>query len=401
VIGDLAVLGGRPTFEDAVHVGRPNVGDRDRLMQRIEAMLDRQWFSNDGPLVAELEQAFAAHHGVSGAVAVCNATLGLQLLARALDLSGEILMPSFTFIATAHSMMWQGARPEFVDIGLDDHNLDPAAVEDAIGDRTGAILGVHIWGRQCDVTRLQAIADAHGVPLLLDAAHALGVTGPAGPVGSGGAAEVLSLHATKFVNSFEGGIVLSDDAGLLDEVRSLRNFGFADLDLVTAIGTNAKMPEVCAAMGLTSLEAAPTFAEANRVNFETYAEHLDGVPGLRMLPAPDVGTWNHQYVVVEVDEATTGISRDQIADALWAENVLARRYFHPGCHRHPPYRTFERPWRLPNTDRVCERVLVLPTGTANPPETCRTVADLVVHVATGGRALSERIRSAAPPADLR
>ena len=394
MLGDLAILGGPPQFQESLHVGRPNIGDRDTLMRRIGEMLDRRWLSNGGPLVLELEETMAAMHGVAGAVAVCNATLGLQLLARGLGLRGDILMPAFTFVATAHAIMWQGAQPEFVDIQLSDHNLALDSVEAAITERTGGIVGVHLWGRPCAVGELEKLADAHGLPLIFDAAHALGVTGPDGPVGAGGMAEVLSLHATKFVNSFEGGIVLGNDTGLLDDIRSLRNFGFADYDTVTAIGTNAKMPEVCAAMGLTSLEAVSTFAAANRANFGAYRDCLGSLDGVRLLDYDDAGTWNYQYVVVEIDVAVTGIDRDTIIDALHAENILARRYFFPGCHRHEPYLHSDRDWDLPRTDRVAGRVIVLPTGTAMDPDSCVTVGRILGELINGGMQLGERIATA-------
>jgi dTDP-4-amino-4,6-dideoxygalactose transaminase len=394
VLGDLAIVGGPPQFSEPLHVGRPNIGDRDDLLQRIGALLDRRWFTNDGPLVHELEEAVAEAHDVAGAVAVCNATLGLQLLARGLGLRGEILMPAFTFIATAHAVMWQGAQPEFVDIRRVDHNVDVGAVEAAITERTGGIVGVHLWGRPCPVAELTAVADAHGLPLVFDAAHAFGVRGPDGVVGGGGRAEVLSLHATKFVNSFEGGIVVGNDAALLDEIRSLRNFGFVDYDTVTAIGTNAKMPEVCAAMGLTSLESAASFALANRENFEAYRTCLVDIPGVRLLDYDRDGTWNYQYVVVEIDPSATGMDRDTIVAALHAENVLARRYFYPGCHRHPPYVFSHRHWNLPITDDVAARVLVLPTGSTVSPDTCRAVGALVEEVMAGGARLAARVAAA-------
>ncbi len=391
MLGDPAILGGPAQFAEPLHVGRPNIGDREVLLRRIGDLLDRRWLTNDGPLVHELEETVAESHGVAGAVAVCNATLGLQLLARGLGLAGEILMPAFTFVATAHAIMWQGAQPEFVDIRRSDHNIDVAAVKAAITERTGGIVGVHLWGRPCAVKDLTVLAAAHGLPLVFDAAHALGVRGPDGAVGGGGRAEVLSLHATKFVNSFEGGLVVGNDHALLDEIRSLRNFGFADYDTVTAIGTNAKMPEVCAAMGLTSLEAAPAFAAANLRNFEAYRDCLGDRPGLRLLEYDPDGTWNFQYVVVEVDPATTGIERDAIVAALHAENVLARRYFFPGCHRHAPYVLSRREWDLPVTDDVAARVVVLPTGTSIGPDDCLTVGKLLGELVDGGPPLATRI----------
>jgi dTDP-4-amino-4,6-dideoxygalactose transaminase len=391
VLGDPAILGGPAQFTEPLHVGRPNIGDREALLRRIGELLDRRWLTNDGPLVRELEETVAESHGVAGAVAVCNATLGLQLLARGLGLAGEILMPAFTFVATAHAVTWQGAQPEFVDIRRSDHNIDVSAVESAITERTGGIVGVHLWGRPCAVKELTALADAHRLPLVFDAAHALGVSGPDGPVGAGGRAEVLSLHATKFVNSFEGGLVVGNDHGLLDEIRSLRNFGFADYDRVVAIGTNAKMPEVCAAMGLTSLESAPEFAAANRRNFDAYRARLGNRPGLRLLEYEQLGTWNYQYIVVEVDATTTGIGRDALVAALHAENVLARRYFYPGCHRHAPYVQSDRDWNLPVTDDVAACVLVLPTGTSISPDVCTSVGELIGEMLDGGAQLAGRI----------
>ena len=145
------ILGGPAQFTEPLHVGRPNIGDREVLLRRIGEILDRRWLTNGGPLVHELEEIVAESHGVAGAVAVCNATLGLQLLARGLGLAGEILMPAFTFVATAHAVMWQGAQPEFVDIRRSDHNIDVDAVEAAITERTGGIVGVHLWGRPCAV----------------------------------------------------------------------------------------------------------------------------------------------------------------------------------------------------------------------------------------------------------
>jgi dTDP-4-amino-4,6-dideoxygalactose transaminase len=392
VLGDLAIAGGSPQFDAPQHVGRPNIGERARFLARVEAMLDRRWLSNDGPLVQELEQVVAELHGVRGAVAMANATLGLQLVARALGVRGDVLVPAFTFVATAHAMTWEGASPHFVDIRPEDHNVDPRAVAEAITDRTGAIAGVHLWGQPCDVPALEALATAHDVPLILDAAHAVGAGTRHGAIGGGGAAEVLSLHATKFVNAGEGGVVLSDDLALLTELRALRNFGFADYDLVTSLGTNAKMPELCAAMGLTSLESLDAFTDANRTNHERYVAALEPVGGLRVLRYDPVGRSNFQYVVVEIDEEALGIARDDVVDALHAEHVLARRYFYPGCHRHAPYSGWERRWDLPVTERVAASVIVLPTGTAVTPDDCTTIGGLVAELVAPGSPLTRRRR---------
>src|SRR4051794_18747620 len=189
---DLAILGGRAAFSEPRHVGRPNVGDRARLLERIEGALDRGWLANDGPLVAEFERRVGELVGSEHCIATSSATVGLQLVAQALELSGEVIMPSFTFIGTAHAFKWLGLTPVFADAARRTHNLDPQAVERLSTPRTSAIVGVHVWGRPCDAPTLEAIADRHGVPLIFDAAHATGVG-----VGTGGHAEVFSFHATK------------------------------------------------------------------------------------------------------------------------------------------------------------------------------------------------------------
>lgn len=354
------MLGGRPAFVEPRHVGRPNIGDRAQLHARIEGALERGWLANDGPLIAEFEDRVRGLVAADHCVAVSSATVGLQLVARALELTGEIVMPSFTFIGTAHAFTWLGLTPVFADIDPATHNVDPAAVEAAITERTSAIVGVHLWGRWCDVDALEDIADRHGIPLILDAAHALATTNRGRMVGAGGRAEVFSFHATKVAGAGEGGAITTDDAELAHRLRRMKNFGFAGYDRVVSGGTNAKMPEFSAALGLTSLEALDGFIATNLRNHDRYARGLADVPGVRLVefPADERNTW--QYVIAEVEES--GL-RDILVTALHAERVLARRYFAPGCHLMEPYRS-EKTVRLPETEALADRVLVLPTGTS-------------------------------------
>jgi dTDP-4-amino-4,6-dideoxygalactose transaminase len=232
--------------------------------------------------------------------------------------------------------------------------------------------------------------------LVFDAAHALGCTAGGRPVGSFGDAEVFSFHATKFVNSFEGGAVVTDDDRLAARVRSMKNFGFAGYDEVTGPGTNGKMAEVCAAMGLTSLEGMAGFIAVNRAHHQAYRERLYDVPGLRLLEYDDAERSNHQYVVVEVDEGRTGLGRDALLGVLHAENVLARRYFHPGCHRMEPYRSLypDVGGRLPVTERIASRVLTLPTGTGVSGADVATVCDLIRFAVEHGAAVEGRLARA-------
>lgn len=364
----LAIFGSKPAFDEVLHVGRPNLGDRERLQARIDQMLDARWFSNDGPILREFEARIAEYLGVKHCIATCNATIALMLAMRGLGLQGEVLVPSFTFVATVHSLQWQETRPVFCDIDPLTHNLDPADVERKITPRTTGIVGVHLWGRPCDTEALEAIARKHQLKLLFDASHAFACRRGATRVGHFGDAEVFSFHATKFLNSFEGGAVVTNNNELAQKLRLMRNFGFTNYDTVEYLGMNAKMTEVCAAMGLTSLESIDEFISINRRNYLAYRHYLQGVPGVTIADYDESeGSYNFQYVILEIDADLSPLSRDELLKVLHAENVLARRYFYPGCHKMEPYATLYREEEaplLPHTEQLSSSVLALPTGTA-------------------------------------
>jgi len=363
---DLAVFGRSPAFSTPLHVGRPNRIDRPRFIEAVGRILDRNVLTNDGPEVRALEDRFCRLAGTAHAVAVSNATLGIQLVAKALGLRGRVIMPSFTFIATAHALKWLGLEPVFCDIDPATHNLDPARVENELNNGASAVVGVHVWGRLCDPLHLEQICRSHNVPLFFDAAHALGCFGHGRHAGAFGIAEVFSLHATKICSSFEGGVITTADEGLAKRLRSMRNFGFSGYDQVDGIGINAKLPEVSAAMGLVSLDSFDEYREANRANIASYRLGLGRTRGLRILePAPEQDS-NFQYVVAEVDPDFPADAREVLYSALHADGVLVRRYFFPGCHRLEPYLSGPegRGLVLPHTDSLCRRVLCYPTGTA-------------------------------------
>jgi dTDP-4-amino-4,6-dideoxygalactose transaminase len=323
-----------------------------------------------------------------------------MILARALGLSGEVVVPAFTFVATAHAMRWVGIPPAFCDIRRDTHTVDPELVEAMITARTGAILGVHVWGRPCDIDALEAIGDRHGLPLLLDAAPAFGCTYRGQPIGGFGRAEVVSFHPTKVLNTFEGGAIPTDDDELAERARLMIQFGFEDEDRVVELGINAKMSEASAAMGLASLEVVDEFIAVNREHHERYRANLAGLPGLSLVPYPDPedDRSNHQYVVLEIDAEQSPISRDALQQVLRAENVLARRYFYPGAHRMEPYRT-EQPRAgasLPETNALVERVLQLPTGTALSGEDVDGICEILRLAFEHGEELSRLLATSAP-----
>lgn len=392
-IDRLAIFGGVPSFQEKLHVGRPNIGNRRAILARIDDLLERRWFSNNGPCVQELEQRLAEFVGVKHCIAMCNATIALEIVIRALGLKHEVIVPSFTFIATAHALQWQDVTPVFCDIDPATHNLDPRRVEEALTPRTTAIVGVHLWGRPCKIEALSEIARERGLKLIFDAAHAFGCSHQGRMIGGFGDAEIFSFHATKFFNSFEGGAVATNDDELASRIRLMMNFGFAGYDEVVQLGTNGKMTEVSAAMGLENLLSLDEFVSTNRANYEHYRQGLERIPGLSLLRFDDEQRNNYQYVVVEIDEEVTQVSRDQIMEILWAENVLARRYFYPGCHRMEPYRSLfpDAGSRLPETERLVQRVLVMPTGTAVSREDINKLCDIVETVVRNGAEVRRRL----------
>jgi dTDP-4-amino-4,6-dideoxygalactose transaminase len=397
-LSSLAIFGGPPSFSEKLHVGRPNIGDRERLLARIEDLLDRRWLSNHGPYVQEFEQRLADFAGVKHCIATCNATVALEIVIRALELKGEVIVPSFTFVATAHALQWQEITPVFCDIDPHTHHLDPNRIEQLITPRTTGIIGVHLWGRACNVAALAEIAKRRGLKLLFDAAHAFGCSHHRQMIGGFGEAEVFSFHATKFFNSFEGGAVVTNNDELAAKVRLMTNFGFAGYDDVVYIGTNGKMTEISAAMGLGGLESLDEFITVNQRNYRQYQRELAGLPGVSLLTYDESEQCNYQYIVLEIDESTTQISRDQLLEILWAENVLARRYFYPGCHRMEPYRSYfpQAGLLLPETEKVAARVLVLPTGTgvnlADVTKLCGIIKSVVGNGALARSLLAQRVQ---------
>ena len=390
---DLAVFGGPTSFEEIRHVGAPNIGDRSRLLELINDILDRRWLTNNGPYVQEFENRIAQAAGVKHCVAMSNATIALEILVRALDIRGEVIVPSLTFIATAHALWWQHITPVFCDVDADSFTLDPDRIEELLTPQTSAIIGVHLWGRPCRIDKLTELAQRHNLKLIFDAAHAFGCSWNGKMIGGFGEAEVFSFHATKFLNTFEGGAVVTNNDQLAAKLRMMKNFGFVGYDDVESIGINGKMSEVCAAMGLTSLETLNEVIDTNYSNYRQYREELSNVDGIELLTYDATEQNNYQYIVTLVDDGVTGISRDQLMNLLWAENVRARRYFYPGCHRMEPYNS-QLPSvaaRLPITESVLQRVLLLPTGTALSPADISRICQIIKFAVSHGEEIKQQM----------
>lgn len=384
-ICDLAIFGGSSVFKEKLHVGRPNLGNRERLFERINDILDRNWLTNNGLYVQEFESEISRMIRVKHCIAMSNATVALEIAIRGIGLTGEVIVPSFTFIATAHALQWQEIRPVFCDIEPLTHTIDPRLVEAMITPRTTGIVGVHLWGRACEIEALTDIAHRRNLKLLFDAAHAFGCSYGGRMIGNFGDAEVFSFHATKFLNTFEGGAVVTNDDDLAAKMRLMKNFGFCGYDKVIHLGTNGKMSEISAAMGLTGLESLEEFIASNYQNYKEYQAQLEGLEGIQLLKYSEDEKSNYQYVVLEVDEEFTRISRDRLVEILWAENIMARRYFYPGCHRMDPYHSLfpDAGKSLPVTEHVAERVITLPTGTSlnvdDIERICQIISFAVLH----------------------
>ena len=389
-LDDLGIFGGVPLFPERLHVGRPNVCNQSELLAGIRDVLESRWLTNNGPQVQEFERRIAGISGVRHCVAMCNATTALQIAIRAANLTGEVIVPSFTFVASAHALQWQGIRPVFCDI---DNNfcLDPERVEELITPRTTGIIGVHLWGQTCNVEALTAICRRHHLTLLFDAAHAFGCSRDGVMVGGFGRAEVFSFHATKFVSTFEGGAVVTDDGEFADSCRAIRNFGFSGEDEVSGLGINGKMNEIEAVMGLVSLDHMDEIITTNRNNYLEYRKGLDGIPGVTLIKYEENNRNNYQYIVIEIEEDAR-IGRDMLHTLLQTEGILARRYFYPGCHRMEPYRSLYpgAEQHLPRTERACAQMLCLPTGMAIGREQIRAICALLRFVVENGTEIQAR-----------
>lgn len=392
-LSDLAVFGAAPLFDTPRHVNRPNAPKRAAFEALIDQVWDRRWFSNDGPLVQKLEQRLCDFLDVPHCVLTTNATAALDLVMQALNVEGEVLLPSYTFISTAHMLHLRGLTPVFCEVGAD-MTLDPADCAARMGPRTGAVVATHAWGSSCNIDALQRVCDAAGVPLLFDAAHAFGGRYRGHRLGRFGRAEVFSLHATKAFHTCEGGLITTTDDALANQLRLTRNFGFSGSDRVDCAGMNAKMSELHAAMGLCNLDAFGDTCTAAKEIHADYARGLAGLAGINLRCPPLEEDNNHHYVVAEIDATALGMDRDALLAVLTAENIWARRYFFPGGHRSPPHlgETLAAGLGLPQTDALCARVLLFPGGGAadldDVDQICRLLRFVVAH--------SEAIHAALP-----
>jgi dTDP-4-amino-4,6-dideoxygalactose transaminase len=355
-----AILGGAPMFVEGLPLVRPTLEDQPELMARLSAVLDSGVLTN-GPSVRELEAKVAERLGVDHVIAVASCTSGLALTLQALEATGPVVMPSFTFAASAHAVVWARGTPKFADIRADDLTLDPGDAAAALAESASpatAMTATHVYGTPCRTAELQSAADRAGVPLVFDAAHGLGSVHHGRPVGSFGTAEVFSLSPTKVVVAGEGGLVATMNADLASAIRLGRDYGNpGDYDCLFP-GLNARMSELHAVTALHSLSHLDDHLVRRHELARVFWDELADVPGLRgpALEAGDVSTYKDLTIVL--DDAC-GLTAAELARALAAEGIDSRRYYSPPIHRQRAYRHLELR-QLPVTDEMSDRVLSPP-----------------------------------------
>jgi dTDP-4-amino-4,6-dideoxygalactose transaminase len=365
-----AVAGGEPAFADPLPFVRPSVPDLARVVARFAPSYERGMLTN-GPIVREFEARAAERLQVPHAVAVSSCTAGLMLVLRSLEPRGPVVLPSFTFSASAHAVAWNGLEPRFVECDPASFQVDPASVTRRL-DGAGAVLATHVFGAPCDVETLERITSAAGIPLVFDAAHGFGALRDGRPVGGFGAAEVFSLSPTKVVVAGEGGVVATRDAALAETLRIGRDYGNpGDYD-TRFVGLNARMSELHAAIALESLaDLDARFVERRRI-VDRYRNGLAELPGIsaQHVDARDRSTYKD--FTIAIDEDTFGLSRDVVVEALRADGIDTRNYFSPPIHRQQSYRKVA-PFDLPVTDSVSSRVVSLPIYASLSDEQVDTV----------------------------
>lgn len=361
-----------------IYVTRPLLPPLEEFIPYLEEIWRSRHLTNGGPFHKQLESALCEYLGVKHLSLFTNGTIGLVTALQALRITGEVITTPYSFVATAHSLLWNGIKPVFVDIDPQTLNLDPAKIEAAITPQTTAIMPVHCYGTPCDVDRIQRIADIYGLKVIYDAAHAFGVQCHCGSVLNHGDMSVLSFHATKVFNTFEGGAIVSPDAKTKQRVDHLKNFGFVDEETVIAPGINGKMSEVNAAFGLLQLKGIDQALAERRTLDSQYRSALQGVVGIDCMPVAKHVNANFAYFPIFV-RSNYSLSRDALFEKLRRNGVNTRRYFYPLITSFPMYRGLPSaaPAGLPVATRAANEVICLPIYPGLAADQVQRITDLI------------------------
>ena len=345
-----------------ITVTSPLIPPLDEFTPYLEDIWKRKWLTNNGYYHKELEKTLCDYLGLKHLCLFSNGTLALITALQALRISGEVITTPYSFVATTHSLWWNGIKPVFVDIDPLTFNIDPEKIEAAITSKTTAILPVHVYGNPCAMNKIQSIADTYGLRVIYDAAHAFGVTLNGNSILNEGDLSILSFHATKTYTTIEGGAIVCQDEKMKQRIDYLKNFGFAGETTVVAPGINAKMDEVRAAYGLLSLKYVDAAIEQRHHVAIRYREALKDVSGITFLEDMHGVRHNYSYFPIFVDEQKYGMSRDALYQKMKDDNVLGRRYFYPLISTFSAYRGFNssRPENLPAATKAADAVICLP-----------------------------------------
>lgn len=362
-----------------IYVTQPQLPPLEDFTQLLRQIWDSKVLTNGGPFHQQLEGALCDYLGVKHLALFTNATIALVTALQALRVTGEVITTPYSFVATAHSLIWNGIKPVFVDIDPETLNLDPAKIEAAITPQTTAIMPVHCYGHPCDVKEIQRIADTYGLKVIYDAAHAFAVNVGATSVLSHGDLSVLSFHATKVFNTFEGGAIICPDAKMKQRIDHLKNFGIVDETTVVAAGINGKMNEIQAAFGLLQLKDIDAAIGARHSIDSTYREAFADVPGIKCIVDSGETRANFSYFPILVGRDYQ-LTRDELYFRLREHGIYARRYFYPLITDFPMYRGLPSaaPSNLPNARKAADQVICLPIYPTLSEEDQRRIINLVV-----------------------
>jgi dTDP-4-amino-4,6-dideoxygalactose transaminase len=388
-----AILGGAPAFREPIPVARPTLPAFEEISGELERVLASGIITN-GPQVEAFEAEAAAWMGTEPekVVAVSSCTTGLVLALSRIEPPGEVVMPGFTYFATGLAATWNGLTPVFVDARLDDFNVDAGAVERAVGDETKAIVGVYVFGCPPPVAELRRLADAHGLPLILDAAHAFGAEQDGTPAGRFGDVEVFSLSPTKPVTSGEGGLVVCREEATAADLRRRRNLGILDSATDPTRGLNGRMSELNAVLGRASLRHLEQNLQARRRLVQVYRDELGDVPGLGFQKLPPGAVSTFKDLAVVVDSAKAGMTRDDLAEGLAAENIGTKKYFSPPLHLQRRFAGLSRTdGPLNVTERLADGVLCLPLYSHQEEGDVRRVAAALKRLVAHGEEVNRRL----------
>lgn len=366
--------------EKQITVTSPLLPDLEEFNALLQEIWSSKWITNNGSFHKQLEKELAEYLKVPYISLFTNGTLPLLTALQALRVTGEVITTPYSFVATTHSIWWNGCKPVFVDIDPATGNMDPDALEAAITTKTTAIMPVHVYGKPCDVKRIQDIADKYGLKVIYDAAHAFGVEVNGESILTAGDMSTLSFHATKVYNTLEGGALVMHDAETKKRIDYLKNFGFAGETEVVAPGINSKVDEVRAAYGILNLRQVNAAIEARRQVALKYREALRPVDGITFMDDMPGVKHNYSYFPIFVDAEQYGMTRDELYEKMRSHNVLGRRYFYPLISTFSTYKGLDsaRPENLPNAHKMADSVICLPMHHDLSDEDINRVLDQIV-----------------------